>query len=40
MWTDNINSINTNPEKWGVFVKPNSIKQIEPYMKKYGYHDG
>lgn len=22
MWTDNINSINTTPSKWGVFVKP------------------
>lgn len=22
IWTDKINSINTNPDKWGVFVKP------------------
>ena len=30
VWKDTINSINTHPEKWGVFVKPVKLFRISP----------
>ena len=36
IWTDYIDSINANPEKWGVFVKP--VRDKAPHNSHNNYH--